>query len=434
MLVSRSTQCLNQSMTDKKKVLSWALYDWANSAYSTTIMAGFFPLFYKQFWSAGADSVITTTRLGDLTAATSLIVALITPGLGSLADARGSKKKMLLISALMGWIGCAALGFLPEGAWVAASLWYAVATIGFNASSTFYDSLLPGLTTSDQTHKASSLGFSLGYLGGGVLFLVNVLMYLKPELFGLENGVQGVQYSFISVALWWALFSIPLFKNVPEPGALRSTTPLLRVIRDSFFQIVSTVKEVLKNKNLTIMFFAFWLYIDGVYTIMTMAVDFGLSIGLQASDLISALLIVQFVGFPSAYLFGFLAGRAGARVPILICIVGYAIATVLATQMSASWHFYCLAIFIGLFQGGVQALSRSMFSNMIPTAKAGEYFGLVNLVGKFAAILGPFLVARFTHLTGDHRQAQLSLLILFFAGGLLLWKVKEEKAPPSVVA
>lgn len=413
-------------MTDKKRVFSWAIYDWANSAYSTTIMAGFFPLFYKQFWSAGADSVVTTTRLGDLTALTSLIVALLTPGLGSLADARGSKKKMLFISALMGWIGCAALGFLPEGAWVQASLWYAVATIGFNASSTFYDSLLPGLTSADKTHRASSLGFSLGYLGGGILFLLNVLMYLKPALFGLESGVQGVQYSFVSVAIWWALFSVPLFKNVPEPMTLRSSSPLPLVIRDSFLQVASTVREVFKNKNLTIMFFAFWLYIDGVYTVMTMAVDFGLSIGLEAADLISALLIVQFVGFPSAYLFGHLAGRTGARVPILICISGYAIATVLAAQMTQSWHFYCLAVFIGLFQGGVQALSRSMFSNMIPTNKAGEYFGLVNLVGKFAAILGPFLVARFTHLTGDHRQAQLSLLVLFFAGGLLLWQVKEE--------
>lgn len=413
-------------MTDKKKVLSWAFYDWANSAYSTTIMAGFFPLFYKQFWSAGADSIVTTTRLGDLTAATSLVVALLTPGLGSLADARGSKKKMLFLSALMGWMGCAALGFLPEGAWVSASIWYAVATIGFNASATFYDSLLPGLTTPERTHRASSLGFSLGYLGGGILFLLNVLMYLKPEFFGLASGVQGVQYSFISVAIWWALFTIPLMKNVPEPTAIKNSAPLILVIRDSFLQVASTVKEVFKNKNLTLMFFAFWLYIDGVYTIMTMAVDFGLSIGLKAPDLISALLIVQFVGFPSAYLFGHIAGRAGARVPILICIGGYALATVLATQMSESWHFYCLAIFIGLFQGGVQALSRSMFSNMIPTAKAGEYFGLVNLVGKFAAILGPFLVARFTHLTGDHRQAQLSLLVLFFVGGFLLWKVKEE--------
>jgi UMF1 family MFS transporter len=412
-------------MTEKKKVFSWALYDWANSAYSTTIMAGFFPLFYKQYWSAGADSVVTTTRLGDLTAATSLVVALVTPGLGALADARGSKKKLLLIAAVMGWIGCMALGFLPEGAWVAASLWYAIATIGFNASSTFYDSLLPGLTKTNHTHRASSLGFSLGYLGGGVLFLINVMMYLKPELFGLENGIQGVQFSFLSVALWWAIFSIPLFKYVPEPESERNHAPLLKVILQSFTQVLSTVKEVFKNRNLTLMFFAFWLYIDGVYTIMTMAVDFGLSIGLHAPDLIKALLIVQFVGFPSAYLFGSLAGRAGARVPILICIFGYSVATVLATRMSESWHFYCLAIFIGLFQGGVQALSRSLFSNMIPTNKAGEYFGLVNLVGKFAAILGPFLVARFTQLTGDHRQAQLSLLILFFFGGYLLWQVKE---------
>lgn len=412
-------------MTDKKKVLSWALYDWANSAYSTTVMAGFFPLFYKQFWSAGADSVVTTGRLGDLTASTSLLVAFVTPALGALADARQAKKRMLFMAALLGWVGCAALCFLNEGAWVMASLWYAVATIGFNLSATFYDSLLPGLTKPEQTHRASSLGFSLGYLGGGVLFLINVLMYQMPGLFGLQSGIEGVQYSFLSVALWWMLFSIPLALNVPEPQTGQEKSPLSQVLIESFSQIVKTVREVRLNKNLTLMFFAFWLYIDGVYTIMAMAVDFGLSIGLNAPDLIKALLIVQFVGFPAALTFGYFASRWGARVPILICIFGYSLATVLATQMSSSLHFYLLAVFIGLFQGGVQALSRSLFSRMIPKEKAGEYFGLVNLVGKFAAILGPFLVARMTLVTGDHRQALLSILLLFFCGGFLLWKVKE---------
>lgn len=395
-------------------------------------MAGFFPLFYKGYWSAGADAVETTARLGNLTSLASLIVALMTPALGALADQRRSKKRMLFLLMLTGVIGVFALGILPEGAWVEASFWYALATIGFNTSATFYDSLLPSIASGRASDRASSLGYGLGYLGGGLLFLINVLMYLKPELFGLSDGIAGVKASFISVALWWFIFTMPLMKNVPEPQLTHKPRPdLLAALFDSLAAIKRTATDIIRDRNLLYFMLAFWLYIDGVYTVMTMAVDFGLSLGLESKDLISALLLVQFIGFPSAIAAGFLTSRFDARKLILACIGGYAIVTVLASHMTTSLHFYLLAVFIGLVQGGVQALSRSLFAQMIPEERAGEYFGFMNLIGRFAAIMGPFLVAQATLLTGNHRSALQSLLFLFGVGGFLLMKVRapiQEKA------
>lgn len=415
----------SQSYRDPKAVYSWALYDWANSTYSTTVMAGFFPLFYKSYWSAGADAVTTTARLGTLTSAASLIVALLTPGLGALADQRRAKKRLLFIFMLFGAIGVFGLGLLNQGEWESASFWYALATIGFSISISCYDSLLPAVATDEESDRASSLGYGLGYLGGGVLFLINVLMYMKPEWFGLADGVAGVKASFISVAIWWFVFTLPLMKFVKEPQLAGLPRPsLLNAFISSFTAIRKTAADICRDRNVLYFLLAFWLYIDGVYTVMTMAVDFGLSLGLEAKDLIGALLLVQFIGFPAAIFTGAIGSRFNSKAPILACIVGYAAVTVLAAHMSEAWHFYVLAVFIGLVQGGVQALSRSLFARMIPQERSGEYFGFMNLIGRFAAVLGPFLVAQATLLTGDHRSALQSLLILFGLGGFLLTKVR----------
>lgn len=415
------------TMTSKRKeIYSWALYDWACSAYSTTIMAGFFPLFFKGYWSAGADTVATTARLGDLTSSASLVVALITPFLGALADRRGSKKLFLFLFTLLSVIGCGALGFLGEGAWLLASAWYALATISFNAGATFYDALLPSVARPHETDHVSSLGYALGYLGGGVLFLINVLMYLFPSHFGLAHEAAAVKASFASVGFWWLAFSVPLFLNVREPNHAPPGLPLLKAFRQSLFSLGTTARDIARDRNLLFFLLAFWLYIDGVYTVMTMAVDFGLAIGLAAKDLIAALLLVQFVGFPSALGFGYLSGRWGSKGMIAICVVSYAITTVLAAKMSEAWHFYLLALIIGLVQGGVQALSRSLFSRLIPENRSGELFGFMNLIGRFAAIFGPFLVARATQWTGDHRSGLQSLLVLFALGLFFLSRVKEN--------
>nr|WP_295899625.1 MFS transporter [uncultured Bdellovibrio sp.] len=409
----------------KKKIFSWALYDWANSAYSTTVMAGFFPIFFKKYWSDGADAIVTTARLGTVISISSLIIALLSPTLGVVADLKGFKKLFCLLFTFVGVVACAWMGFIPMGDWWAAMLAYGIAMMAFNASSVFYDSLLPYVAEGTQMDYASSLGYSMGYLGGGVLFLINVLMYLFPAFFGLADGVIAIKISFVMVAVWWMGFSLPLAKNVPEPHVEANSHNIWRLTQESLRTLKRTLKSLLHEKNLLIFMIAYWLYIDGVYTVMTMAVDYGIAIGFEAKDLIAALLITQFIGFPCAYYFGTVTKRWGTKAPILLCIVMYAITVVLATRMSQAWHFYLLATVIGMFQGGVQSLSRSMFGRMIRKEESGEYFGLFNLVGRFASILGPMVVAVGVTVTGDSRLGMMGLLILFVAGGFMLALVKE---------
>ncbi|WP_415062125.1 MFS transporter [Bdellovibrio sp.] len=411
--------------TQKKKIFSWAFYDWANSAYSTTVMAGFFPIFFKQYWSQGTDAVITTARLGTVISVSSLLIALLSPTLGVIADLKGFKKLFCLMFTLVGVLSCAWMGFIPGGDWTSAMLAYGIAMMAFNAASVFYDSLLPYVAEGRWMDYASSLGYSLGYLGGGVLFLINVLMYLFPATFGISDGVTAIKISFVMVAVWWLVFSLPLAKNVPEPPVEASPHNIWQLTQKSLHTLKRTLASLMKERNLLIFMVAYWLYIDGVYTVMTMAVDYGISIGFEAKDLIAALLITQFIGFPCAYYFGTLTRRWGTKMPILICIVIYGITVVAATFMATAWHFYILATVIGMVQGGVQSLSRSMFGRMIRKEESGEYFGLFNLVGRFASILGPLVVALGVLVTGNSRLGMIGLLVLFVIGGGLLALVKE---------
>lgn len=408
-----------------KKIFSWALYDWGNSAFSTTIMAGFFPLFFRQYWSEGTDPTLTTARLGAVISIGSLLIAVMSPTLGALSDQKGTKKLFCFLFMLMGLIGCTMLGFIGAGEWFIACIAYGIAMMGFNASSVFYESLLPSIAPGKKASFASSLGYSMGYLGGGVLFALNVAMYLSPQTFGISDATLAIKYSFISVAVWWGIFSIPMFKNIPEPDFLHNNSKLWQSTKDGFVNLVKTLRKIRKDKNILFFILGYWLYIDGVYTVITMAVDFGMSIGLKPPDLITALLLVQFIGFPFALIFSFLAKRWGCRVPILICIGFYMVTVVGATLMTSATHFFIMASVIGMVQGGVQALSRSLFSQMTPEKESGEYFGLFNLVGRFASILGPLLVGMGAYLTGNPRHGMLGLLVLLGAGGILLYFVKE---------
>lgn len=412
----------------RKKIFSWALYDFGNSAYSTTVMAGFFPIFFKSYWSGGADAVVTTARLGTVISISSLAIALVSPTLGVIADLKGSRKLFWMLFTLIGIVGCAWMAFIPGGDWVNAMYAYGIAMMAFNAASVFYDALLPYVAHHRDMDYASSLGYSLGYLGGGVLFLINVLMYLFPASFGLSDGVTAVKYSFIMVAIWWFLFSLPLAKNVPEPEVEASPHHIWRLTIESIRTLKRTLKKLMHEKNILFFIVAYWLYIDGVYTVMTMAVDYGIAIGFKAKDLIAALLITQFIGFPCAYYFGTVTKKWGTKKPILVCIAVYSITVVAATWMSTPWHFYLLATVIGMVQGGVQSLSRSMFGRMIRKEESGEYFGLFNLVGRFASILGPLVVAFAVTITGASRMGMIGLLILFIVGGTLLMQVKEPAA------
>jgi UMF1 family MFS transporter len=410
----------------KKAVWSWAMYDWANSSFATTVMAGFFPVFFKEYWSQGTAATITTARLGSLISSSSLIVACISPLLGALADSKGCKKLFTFITMLIGVIATAYLAFIEKGDWQTAATCFGIAMMGFNASCVFNDSMLPSVASEKDMDRVSSLGYGMGYLGGGVLFVFNVLMYLFPQKFGLADGVAAIKVSFFTVAVWWLVFSIPLFLNVKEPP-IPESKKLFKAMHASLHDLVATFKDLIKHRNLVLFMMAYWMYIDGVYTVMTMAVDYGISLGFKPGDLITALLITQFIGFPFAILFGRLAHKFGCRGPVLMSIAVYMATVVAATFMSNTYEFYMLATVIGMVQGGVQALSRSLFGKMVPHHKAGQYFGLFNLVGKFASIFGPAIVGMTAYFTQNSRLSMLGLLVLFIAGAILLGLVKEPR-------
>lgn len=408
-----------------KKILSWSLYDWANSSFATTVMAGFFPIMFKDFWSYGADPVVSTARLSSVLAIAGFIMAVMAPLLGAVADTQGNKKRFVFLFMCFGVISTAGLFLIAKGEWMMAALLYGLGMIGFYSSNVFYDSLLPSIATGERANEASSFGFALGYLGGGVLFGFNVLMSLKPELFGFSGAGEAARWAFLTVAIWWFVFSMPLFLNVPEPALSKERVPLGKAIANSFAEVFKTMTKIRQFPNLMTFLIAYWLYIDGVYTVITMAVDYGKSLNFQSEHLIAALLITQFVGFPFAIIFGKLSLRFGCRKPILFALATYMAVVLFAVQMDNVSQFYILAAVIGMVQGGVQALSRSLFSNMIPPENAAEYFGFFNLVGKFASVIGPFVVGVGAIVTGNSRYGMLGLIILFIIGGGLLLKVKE---------
>ncbi len=407
-----------------KPVFSWALYDWANSAFATTVMAGFFPLFFKQYWNAGVPATESTFRLGVANSVASLVVVLMAPVIGAIGDYGGGRKRFLAAFASLGVLTTGALLLVSQDAWELAAILYALGIIGFSGGNVFYDALLVVVAEPERRDRVSALGFSLGYLGGGLLFAGNVYLTLNPGVLGLSDASEAVRWSFASVAVWWAVFSIPLFVWVKEPDG-RSTTGLSTAVRGGLRQLGKTIRELRELRTVFRFLLAYWLYIDGVDTIVRMAVDYGLALGFDANSLIVALLIVQFVGFPAAIVFGMLGERIGAKAGIQIAIVVYILVTIFAYHMDSSGEFYVLAIVIGLVQGGIQALSRSFYSRLIPQDRAAEFFGFYNMLGKFAAVIGPLMVGWVGVLSGDPRLGILSVALLFIVGGLVLGGVRD---------
>ena len=407
---------------NKRAVWSWAFYDWGNSAYSTTVMAGFFPLFFKEYWADPHNPNQSTFYLGMANSIASIVVASLAPLLGSIADQGSAKKKFLTFFAFLGVIMTGGLWMVSQGNWQMAVLFYVMATIGFASGNVFYDSLLPDLASEERVDVVSSLGFGLGYLGGGLLFLVNVFMYLKPEIFGISDGATAIKLSFLSVAVWWAVFTIPLILFVPEPKNYDSVN-IKNAIQMGWIQLIQTFKEIRNMKVVGTFLLAYFFYIDGVDTIIKMAVDYGMSLNFSGESLIIALLIVQFVAFPAALVYGRLASKVGIKTAIMIGIIAYSFITFLGYFITKTWHFYVLAILIGLFQGGIQALSRSLYTRIIPAEKSAEFFGFYNMLGKFAAIIGPTLMGTISLVTGSARLGILSILLLFILGAFLLNKV-----------
>ena len=411
----------------RKRVISWALYDWANSAFATTVMAGFFPLFFKSFWAADLSPAESTAVIGTTNSLAGLLIVLLAPFLGAYSDLGKFKKKFLAFFALLGVLSTGYLYFIPQGDWVIAASLYALAVIGFSGGNIFYDSLIASVSKQDQRHKVSSLGFSLGYLGGGLLFVINVLMYLNPAWFGLSSQSEAILWSFLSVAIWWAVFSLPLFMSVEEKSNTEISKGLFENITEAFKAVVLTLREIKKHKRVAIFLIAYWLYIDGVDTIVRMAVAYGSDIGLDASSMITALLLTQFVGFPATLVFGIYADKIGFKKILTIGISIYILVTFYAYYMTTALEFYILAGTVGLVQGGVQAISRSFFSTIIPVNKEAQFFGFYNLVGKSAVFLGPVLVSWVALIFGNPRFGILSLLFLLVPGLILLWMVPDKE-------
>ena len=414
----------------RRQIVAWAFYDWANSAFATTIMAGFFPLFFKQYASADVEATVSTFRLGLANTCAGLVVALLAPALGAIADRGGSRKRFLIAFAVFGAALTAALATVGHGDWQRAWMFYVGATIGFIGANVFYDSLIVDVAPPGRYERVSALGFGLGYLGGGLLFTLDVAMTLRPRAFGLADTGEAVRWSFLTVAAWWLVFSLPLLAWVRERPLVHRERSFDAVVA-GLRQLRGTFRELRTLRTVLLFLIAYWLYIDGVDTIITMAVDYGLSIGLPQSALITALLITQFVGFPAAIAFGVIGTRIGPRNAILIGIAVYILITVWATQMTQARDFYMLAVVVGLVQGGVQSLSRALYAQLIPPEKSGEFFGFYNMMGKFAAVLGPMLVGWTALISGSSRYAVLAIAILFVAGGLVLLRVKVPPQPAA---
>jgi UMF1 family MFS transporter len=418
----------------KKSVFAWYLYDWANSAFTTTIMTAFFPVFFKTYWNYGVEPTVSTARLGFATGLAGSIVALLSPVLGSIADAGKAKKSFLLFFMLIGTAATASFALVPQGQWQAAFALIICAEIGYSCGNLFYDSLLVNVTDREEMDMVSSRGYAFGYAGGGLLFTINILMVWKPALFGLASTHTAVKASFPMVSAWWFLFALPLFIYVKENRQAYGKT--FRLLSEGLGRLKKTAHSIAGQRPLWMFLVAYWLYIDGIYTVIFMATDFGLAIGLSSFSLMLSILLVQFVAFPSAIVFGYLAKRVGADTAILCGITVYGcICTVGAFLLRSSIDFMVIAAFVGVAQGGVQALSRSYYAKIIPADEAAEYFGFLNLVGKSSAIIGPFLVgivALWIHRLGvassmSSRIAMSSIIVFFIAGGLMLRKAESER-------
>ena len=415
-----------------KEIVSWALYDWANSAFATTVMAAFFPIFFSQYWSHGSDSATSTFFLGLANSAESLIVAAAAPVLGAIADRGSYRKKLLILFAFLGAVMTGSLSWVAIGRWQLAMVFYVMANVGFAGANTLYDSLLPSVASEKNVDFVSSLGYSLGYIGGGLLFLINVLMYLFPSFFGLADATAAVKISFLMVGIWWIVFMLPLIFFVREPEGEKLS--VRRAVSDGFGAVRKTLVSLKDLKHTALFLVAYWCYIDGVDTIIRMATDYGTALGFPSSSLIVALLITQFVAFPSALFYSFFGHKIGIKRALLVAIAGYAVIACFGFFMTSVTQFYILAVCIGLFQGGIQALSRSFYTRLIPEHQSSQFYGFFNMLGKFAAIVGPLLLGIVTLVTGEQRYGILSLILLFAAGGILLHLVDEKQARDDISA
>ena len=409
-------------MYKNKSIISWAVYDWANSVFATVVIAGFFPIVFKSYWASNLSDTDSTFWLGISNALSSIAVVFIAPFIGVIGDKFNIQKPMLFGFMIIGVVSTSLFYFNQQGNWQLAILLYVIATIGFMAANIFYDALLVSVSKSSSIEKVSGFGYGLGYLGGGIALAFCVMISQQPEILGFDQTIDAVLFCFLMVGIWWFVFSLPLMLWVKEVESVEKTDSVSITAK-----ILSLFKIAFKNKQTRWFLIAYWLYIDGVDTIIRMAVDYGMALGFDTADLIQALLITQFVGFPAAIIYGYIGSRVGVKKSLLGGILAYVIITWLGYNMQTTADFYQLAILIGLVQGGVQAMSRAYYSQLIPEEQAAEYFGIYNMLGKSAAVLGPLMMGGVAVLTGSHRLSILSVVVLFVIGALVLLKVKTPK-------
>ena len=405
-------------------VNAWCMYDWGSSAFSTTIEAAVLPVYFEQVVAAGLPGNTATIYWAYTNAVSLLIAALLAPILGSIADYTGGKKRLLTIFAALGIVATAFMVLIDAGDWPLALVLFLFGSVGLGASYVFSDSLLPHVARSEDIDYVSSKGYALGYLGGGILLAVNILMI---QVVWAESTL-GPRLSFLTVAVWWAIFTIPLLRRVPEPpantaGIGEGVNPLVA----GFRRLGQTFRHIRKYRQLFFFLLAFWLYNDGIGTIIKMATIYGSEIGIGMIDLIGALLLTQFVGIPFSLLFGKFSGRIGTKRSIMIGLGWYALIAIAGYFMSQAWHFWALAFAVGMVQGGTQALSRSLFGLMAPRARSAEFFGFYDISSKFAGIAGPALFAFVGQLTGSSRLGIVALIVFFIGGILLLNRVDEQE-------
>ena len=406
----------------RPELRAWAIYDWANSAFQCTIIAAIFPVYYSTVAADGLPGPTASARFATATTIAMATVALLSPVLGAYADYAGRKKRMLAVSMAVGVPATAAMFWIGRGDYRLAEVLFVLGNIGVYASYVFYDSLLPHIASDREVDRVSSAAYAIGYLGGGLLLVLNLLWIMRPSWFGLPDAGVAARLSFLSVAVWWVTFAMPLFRRVREPVVPPHVAAQgdRGLVLASLSTLKSTFAELRRYRHAALMLLAFLLYNDGIGTIIRMGGLYGAELGLPPTALIGAFVMVQFVGVPFSLLFGRLAGRIGAKQAIFLALVIYTAISILGYRLTRVWEFYVLAFLIGTVQGGSQALSRSLFATMVPRHKSSEFFAFFSVFEKFAGIFGPAIFALTIHLTGSSRNAVLSVIGFFIAGGLLL--------------
>jgi len=411
----------------RKIILSWCLYDWANSAFACTIMAAVLPFFYSSVAGANLAKTTASSYWGYTNTIAMLIVAFSAPILGALADHSGTKKKFLAGFAFMGIVSTGLLVFVGKGDWFLVSLLYIVGMVGFSGGNNFYDSLLPHIAGEGEIDRISSYGYALGYLGGGLLLGLNLAMIMKPGFFGISDAEWGARYSFLTVGVWWGLFSLPLLKNVSEPPIVPIAGESSHPLKASLQRLSMTFHNLRKYREAFKFLVAFWLFNDGIGTIISMAVIFGAEIHIAQGHLIGSILAIQFIGIPFSILFGRLAGWIGTKKAIFLGLAVYTGISIGGYFIQTALHFWILAVLVGLVQGGTQALSRSLFGTLIPRSRSAEFYSFYDVSSKFAGIIGPFVFGVVGQMTGSSRLSVVALVVFFIGGGLILLTVNEKQ-------